>query len=113
MKYDKLPDNEKERIFAEGVLEIKWWNDIAKCIPLTNLNTAFLGVNKLTQEEGLYLMLENLTHKDHKWRVTLQEKDTSLIQAGLIVGAEGHTPNEAIVEACIRIKRPDLFEEDK
>ena len=115
MTYNKLTDQEKERIFAEDVLEMKpvrypggntkeglYHKDTFA--PLSNMDDAMLGVEKLSKENKWYLVLEDFTHKDErKWQANLYSTN------GYSFG-NGHTPQKAIVEACIRIKRLDLFE---
>ena len=139
MTYNTLTDQEKERINAVDVLgwaektfdvrcdkcnthsiEQVSWVDNSGCPrykisseafmdntvfhPLTDLNHAMLGVEKLSKKNKRYLVLEDFTHRDErKWQANLYSTN------GYSFG-NGHTPQEAIVEACIRIKRPDLFE---
>ncbi len=114
-KYNTLTDQEKERIFAEDVLgwehigktinyhdELYWKtpNYKVKCKPLTDMNVAIMGVEKLIEEERAIIQLWH----DHskKWHCIFT------IPPGHYQSASD-TLNEAIVEACIRIKRPDLF----
>ncbi len=119
MTYNTLTDQEKERIFAVDVLGWElhivegnrlydhWMKgkvfimDTIKFHPLTNLNHAMLGMEKLIEEERAIIQLWH----DHseKWHCIFT------IPPGHYQSASD-TPTEAIVEACIRIKRPDLFE---
>ena len=116
MTYNTLTDQEKERIFAEDMLGwepypgingkkylnpnnnycfVMWAEDFH---PLTDLNHAMLGVEKLRKEYTVEIVGEN------NWMLWLHTiKDTAVI-------CYSDNLNEAIVEACIKIKRPDLFE---
>ena len=133
MTYPTLTDQEKERIFAEDVLG--WvqeeayascsscngtkqlsdvWVDDKGCprkdvktnqlwpgeevfSPLTDLNHAILGLEKLGHQWGM-------AHGFDGYQVRLYEESKRLCKV------DSDNLNEAIVEACIRIKRPDLFE---
>ncbi len=131
-QYKQLTDAEKEKVFATDVLG---WvldeygdyrtsdgigfvsyshpdHDSIQEFPLfrplrkENIFHAMLGVEKLLEDWDTYTM----------------EKDSDGWIAGFTpFDTDGDWPfseccktlNEAIVEACIRIKRPDLFEETK
>ena len=115
--YNKLTDQEKERIFAEDVLgwelitayggRYKYWSgsglDERSWHPLTDLNHAMLGVEKLIEEERAIIQLWH----DHseKWHCIFT------IPPGHYQSASD-TPNEAIAEVCIKIVRPDLFADE-
>lgn len=116
--YNKLSKDEIERVFAEDVLGWeKQKNFTAYDIgngrimdmdifhPLTDLNHAMMGMEKLIQKDkckdiemGLDLNGAWVHLYDDEWSLQLEVITKSL--------------NEAIVEACIKIVRPDLFTED-
>ena len=107
-QYKQLTDEQKEIAFNESVLgfgvegdgKYNWsW-------PLSDLDDAMLGVEKLL--------------KGDMWDTYSMEKDSDGWCAGFTpFDTDADWPfseccktlNEAIVEACIRICRPDLFEE--
>ena len=124
MTYHTLTDREKERIFAEDVLG---WerrphifgssyyfkdNHMKRTDyfhPLTNLDHAFMGVEKFLYP--ICLMREDTRESicgeyAGKWHVIIGYEG-----AWVSHFTEKHdNPNKAIVEACIRIVRSDLFE---
>ena len=111
MTYNKLTDQEKERVFAEDVLEweikdsygfqnryyYKYKNK--EFHPLTDFNHAMLGVEKL----GLLwnCFFDGTTYYFSFCDTSGEYMDDAFSDISL---------NEAIVEACIKIVRPDLFE---
>ena len=123
MTYHKLTDTEKERIFAEDVL--KWFKmerpvhgkfayragigDYRSCNPLTDLNHAMLGMERLIKEnEHFFVTLNNTYINDRlEWEIAMGKI------GNVSVHVFSDTPNEAIVEVCIHIVRPDLFEGEK
>ena len=104
MTYNTLTDQEKERIFAEDVLGEKNFfhkgTNVQAFHPLTNLNHAMLGVEKFLDKYYFELAWEF-----NGWEASLLWPENEYGRA------KADTPNAAIVEACIRIKRPDSFEE--
>ncbi len=115
MKYDRMTNDQIERVFAEDVLGwdesgLYWVDDdygtlrinIHDFHPLTDLNRAMLGAEKLFDR----WVLE--TTEMHTRSFTGVTKDFKSV--GKALGKD--TPQAAIVEACIKIKRPDLFEGD-
>lgn len=71
--------------------------------PFEDLNLAMMGVKKL----DVTLILRRFIGKGdwRKWEATLHNPKK-------YVSGEYETCQEAIVEVCIRIKRPDLFTEE-
>ena len=122
MTYNTLTDQEKERIFAADVLgwELKQvledkryeaWHVNGEpqytkgyFLPLTDLNHAMMGVEKLMDGEWLIDFHRKL---NNVWYMYIYQLHPRIEYVGANVNF-----NEAIVEACIRIKRPDLFTED-
>ncbi len=114
MTYNTLTKQEIERIFAEDVLgwkegavnkELRWWMCEGEPVmfkdnfhPLTDLNHAILGLEKLGHQWGM-------AHGFDGYQVRLYEERERLCKV------DSDNLNAAIVEACIRIKRPDLFTE--
>ena len=133
MKYKNMTDTDKERAFAEKVLgwvirkvtdghgitmdawyekdEEGWmrypikgeyyWSGTTTYPfhPKTNLDHAFMGVEKLNPHE-IEISLFN-----GKWSVLW-------FQDGVFATDNCTTPNEAIMEACLRVVSPELFTED-
>ena len=118
MKFDTMTPEQKERGFAEDVLEwyegsvyprILWWMCEGKAImyqsdfrPLTNLDHAFLGVEKIKPHK-----LELVWDRNGNCFANLWTTSSVYYQSSFC-----NKLNEAIVEACLRIKSPHLFEED-
>ncbi len=116
MKYKDMTNPQIERVFAEDVLgwtegnvypNIMWWMCEGKSLmyqgeflPLTDLNHAMMGMEKLGHDYSL--------NKDKDFGLWMSMD----IGKKFPVEAYADTPQAAIVEACIRIKRPDLFEGD-
>ena len=107
MRYTKMTPAQIRAVFLTDVLGLEWWRgkERFKCHPLTDLNHAMLGMEKLIQDEKCK-DIEMGLDSDGAW-VHLYDDEWSL-QLEVIT----KSLNVAIVEACIRIKRPDLFEED-
>jgi len=114
-KYTDLSKAEIERVFAEDVLNLRsgdlylgdpvWFEDDGHFVmtqdelsPLADLNHAMLGLKKVSC--GWKMVGLTSTCFVELW------------DGGARARGSAPTPQEAIVEACIRIKRPDLFEED-
>lgn len=117
MKYATMTDAEKERVFATDVLgwEYKqswygryyWHNsennpalgnnkDSNDFSPLTNLDHAWMGMEKL----------------NYPWKAVSLHSTTFIqfFDGGIAISeGSGSTLNEAIAETCIKIVRPDLF----
>ena len=123
MKYDKMTNPQIERVFAKDVLgwytanvypKILWWMEDGKSMmyqsdfrPLTDLNHAMLGVKRLADNNDWTWGLR----KNMKWHsFGFYEYNDDISEE--VGHAYADTPQAAIVEACIRIVRPDLFEGD-
>ena len=140
-KYSQLTSQEIEHIFAKDVLgyyiksftihcescyepqEIQRWmyGNLDNCQthfrvknpkwkiglalkPLTDFNHAMLGVEKLIDKHCFELKYDI---EENSWYCALV-----LWAENWLVDCYADTPQEAIVEACISIVRPDLFEGD-
>ena len=121
MIYNTLTDQEKERIFAVDVLGWEFRKTargeflvnknnmrmftVSQWHPRTDLNHAMMGVEKLIAENGTYTISRyNLPNIDINARhVTIGLEDNFVVSRNLDLC-------RALVEACICIKRPDLFE---
>ncbi len=138
MKYKDMTNDQIERVFAEDVLgwfvytiedehdktmdiwciedrndmmifpvsEDYYWSGTTTYPfhPLTDLNHAMLGVEKMRCPGRQFSLL--IGHDRFAFIVgSLAGEEECCIEAG--------TPQAAIVEACIRIKRPDLFDGEK
>lgn len=71
--------------------------------PFEDLNLAMMGVEKLLKENRLDEFNLGINRKDSYVQIYGNKWE-------LMIEVISDTPNAAIVEACIRIKRPDLFE---
>lgn len=121
MKYKDMTPEQKERVFAEdvlgwelmkipGTIDTHWYDGKQFRLTaggyrfLTDLNHAMMGVEKFVGN-GFFFTLEN-TH--------INNRNQWFVHLGKIAGRDASVlkdaPNEAIVECCVRIKRPDLFE---
>ena len=117
--YKDLTPDQIEKVFAEDVLGWEYdeaprgynshWNkpdgdtvmdDPDFWSPLTRLDDCMLGVEKVVENGWLFTLSYEPTVP---WEAYFEDFDNRIV-------GQGDTPQEAIVEACIRIKRPDLFE---
>jgi len=130
MKYNKMSKAEIERVFAEDVLNLMsgdlylgqpvWFEDDGHFVftqdefsPLTDLNHAMLGVEKLLGDKDLTLYFKlsamgyryDLKEQKSYWKYKMIFTDDYDDLATVIAD----TPEAAIVEACIRIVKSDLF----
>ena len=116
MKYATMTPEQIERVFAVDVLgweikdnvryyspEIKDFIYASGFHPLANTDLAMLGVEKLIEEKRAIIQLWH----DHseKWHCIIRIPPKHYQSAS-------DNFNAAIVEACIRIARPDLFKGD-
>ena len=116
MKFNTMTPEQKERAFAEDVLgwvKQSYFDAYEKgdgyliaidiFRPLTNLDHAFLGVDKLIDKADFNLEYE--LNKWSVWFINVNEGEE------IDVYVEANTPNEAITEACLRITNPGIFNE--
>ena len=104
MKYTEMTDKQKRAAFWKDVLghdEEDWWYD-KYFRPLTDLNHAMMGVEKFPDDKYYF----ELNREVGYWNVSLLWPENEY------ANVNADTPHEAIVEACLRITTPELFEED-
>ena len=116
--FNAMTPEQKERAFAEDVLG--WKPDIEGyfiaedgeplfCMPLKILDHAMMGVEKLQKKYRQFALFIGLSNDGtDTWHARFWKNLPDHHE----FHAEADTPNEAIVEACLRIKSPHLFKED-